>query len=249
MRTFFAALVLVVLATPAHADGDGALVIHGGGTLPRAVADRFQALAGGADGHLVIIPTASGADSTSQAAWARRGFASIEVLHTTARDVADTDAFVAPLARATAVWIEGGEQSRLERAYGGTRVEAELHALLARGGVIGGTSAGAAIMSRVMIRGGKTRPRMGTGFGLLPSAIVDQHFVARARQARLERALARHPDVVGYGVDEGTAMVVTGGAFTVVGDSTVTVCVAGPRRAVTCTPHAAGETVDLAPPD
>ena len=246
MRTLFAALVLVALAAPARADGS--LVIHGGGTLPRAVGDRFHALAGGGDGHLVIIPTASGAESTSQAAWARRGFASIAILHTTARDVADTEDFAAPLARATAVWIEGGEQSRLERAYGGTRVEAELHALLARGGVIGGTSAGAAIMSRVMIRGGKTRPRMGTGFGLLPGAIVDQHFVVRARRTRLERALARHPEVVGYGVDEGTAMVVTGGAFTVVGDSTVTVCVAAPRRAVTCTPRTAGETVELAPP-
>jgi cyanophycinase len=247
VRTLVVTLALVALAAPARADG--ALVIHGGGTLPRAVADRFAALAGGADGHLVIIPTASGAESTSQAAWARREFASVEVLHTAARDVADTDAFAAPLARATAVWIEGGEQSRLERAYGGTRVEAALHALLARGGVIGGTSAGAAIMSRVMIRGGKTRPRMGTGFGLLPGAIVDQHFVARARQPRLERALARHPGLVGYGVDEATAMVVTGGAFTVVGDSTVTVCIAGgarARRAVTCTPHAAGATVELA---
>jgi cyanophycinase len=225
-------------------------VIHGGGTFPRAVAERFHALAGGADGHLVIIPTASGgAESTSQAAWARRGFASIAVLHTTARDVADDETFVAPLARATAVWIEGGEQSRLERAYGGTRVETALHALLARGGVIGGTSAGAAIMSRIMIRGGKTRPRMGTGFGLLPGAIVDQHFVARARQPRLERALARHRGVVGYGIDEGTAMVVTGGAFTVVGDSTVTVSTATARRAVTCTARTAGETVELAAAD
>jgi cyanophycinase len=194
----------------------------------------------------VIIPTASGAESTSRAGWERRGFASVTVLHATSRSLADDEAFVAPLERATGVWIEGGEQARLERAYRATRVEAALHAVLARGGVIGGTSAGAAIMSRVMIRGGKTRPRMGTGFGLLPGAIVDQHFVARGRRGRLERALARHRDLVGYGVDEGTAMVVVGGVFTVVGDSTVTACVAPRRAPVACTAHAAGATVELA---
>jgi cyanophycinase len=211
---------------------------------------EFFELAGGAHGRLVVIPTAAD-DVTDDAAfldaWATFGFESIEVLHTTSRDTANDAAFAVPLTTATAVWFDGGEQARLERAYIGTRVEAGIRAVLERGGVIGGSSAGAAIMSRVMIRGGKTRPRIGTGFDLLAGAIIDQHFLARARQPRLLRALAAHPGLVGYGVDEGTALIVRGGAAEVVGDSSVTVCqAAARRRPASCVALAAGETAELA---
>jgi len=106
------------------------------------------------------------------------------VLHTRSRDKANTTEFVAPLRHATAVWFEGGQQSRLAAAYVGTEVERELYAMSDRGGVIGGTSAGAAIMSRVMVEGGNPEPRMGTGLDLLPGTIVDQHFLVRGHPHR-----------------------------------------------------------------
>ena len=98
--------------------------------------------------------------------------------------------------------------------------------MLARGGVVGGTSAGAAIQSKVMIAGGQTEPRMATGLDLLPGAIIDQHFLARKRHDRLVAAVTKHPECVGFGIDEGTALVVRGRRLEVLGNSTVTVILA-----------------------
>jgi len=242
--------VILVLALCATAHAEGALVIHGGGHLSRDVLRQFAALGGGAQGRLVVIPTASATPDDHEAlvtAMTALGFASVEVLHTTSRDTANDAAFVAPLTTATAVWFDGGEQSRLERAYHGTAVEDELHRLLARGGVIGGSSAGAAIMSRVMIRGGRVTPRMGTGLDLVPGAIIDQHFIARSRKARLLTALHRHRDLIGLGIDEGTALIVHDDHADVVGESTVTVVLpAVHRQRAKIVALASGETADLA---
>ena len=206
----------------------GNLVICGGGDLPAEVHRIFVELAGGPQARIVVIPTASesadnGLDEPLEP-WTSLGAAHVARLHTRDRAVADQDNFVAPLRDATGVWLGGGDQARLAEAYLGTAVERELHALLARGGTIGGTSAGAAIMSRVMIAGGNPRPEMATGLDLLPGAIVDQHFLARNRASRLWQALAWNPSRFGVGVDEGTALVVTDRTMTVVGDSFVTLC-------------------------
>ena len=96
--------------------------------------------------------------------------------------------------------------------------------MLGRGGVIGGTSAGAAIMSRVMITGGQDKATVGTGFGFLPGAVVDQHASERSRINRLLGVLADHPDLVGVAVDESTALVVRQGRWQVMGDSYVVAC-------------------------
>ena len=127
-----------------------------------------------------------------------------------------------------------------------TQVETELHALLARGGVIGGTSAGAAIMSRDMIARGKQTPEMGTGFGFLPYAIIDQHFLARNRQARSLKAVKEHPGRFGLGIDEGTALEVTGRRMRVLGKSTVTITL-GPSafRDASTTAAPANTVIDL----
>jgi len=209
----------------------GSLVIAGGGGLPDQVMDRFVKLAGGEKAHLVIIPTASRrADEEDTksllASWQDRKSASLTLLHTRSRDQANDPQFLKPLARATGIWFTGGVQSRVTEAYLGTLLEKELANLLKRGGVIGGSSAGAAIQSRVMIASGRDVANLQTGFDLLPGTIIDQHFLARKRQARLIGAVKKHPLRVGLGIDEGTALVVQGRRLEVVGRSSVTVCLA-----------------------
>jgi cyanophycinase len=103
----------------------------------------------------------------------------------------------------------------------------------ARGMVAGGTSAGAAVMSKVMIAGDASKagepPLIAEGLGLWPEAIVDQHFVARGREPRLRVAVKMHPELLGVGIDEGTAVLVRGNDFEVIGGS-VTVIDARSQR-------------------
>ena len=210
----------------------GSLVIHGGGRLPDRVRDKFFELAGGEKARIVVIPTASDeADDTARhqhllEPWKSLGPLDVQVLHTRLKEKANAETFIEPLKQASAVWFGGGQQSRIADAYLGTAVEREILALLARGGVVGGTSAGAAIQSKTMIAGGQDEPRMATGFDLLPGTIVDQHFVARSRQPRLRKALTDHPGLVGFGVDEGTALIVRGRELEVLGDSSASVLLA-----------------------
>lgn len=209
----------------------GALVICGGGPLVESVRDRFLELAGGANARIVVIPTAHAFADTPRAVaalepWAGR-VASVRLLHTRSRDQADDPEFARPLAEATGVWLGGGQQAALTSAYLGTAVERRLNELLARGGVIGGSSAGASAMTRVMIAGGRRRAIEGRGFDFLPGAVVDQHFLKRDRVARLVGFLGEHPGLVGFGIDEQTALVVRGRHLDVVGESFVVVCSPG----------------------
>jgi cyanophycinase len=232
----------------------GTRILAGGGKMPDAVYERFLALAGGADkARIVLIPTASGsADEAAERAktlarWqqAHPGYR-FEVLHTRDRATADREDFTAPLRSATAVWLGGGVQQNLADAYLGTRVERELQALLARGGVVGGTSAGTAIQTKVMIASGRDAPEMATGFDFVPGAISDQHFLARKRLPRLQQALALHPGCFGLGIDEGTAVEIGGRTLTVHGASkAVLVLGATPTDAGRVVELAAGERADL----
>ncbi|MEO2020804.1 MAG: cyanophycinase [Pirellulaceae bacterium] len=229
----------------------GSLVIAGGGSLPDQVMDRFMKLAGGEKAHLVIIPTASRRADEEEtksllASWQDRKSASLTLLHTRSRDQANDPRFLKPVARATGIWFTGGIQSRVTEAYLGTLLEKELAHLLKRGGVIGGSSAGAAIQSRVMIAGGSDEANLQTGFDLLPGTIIDQHFLARKRQVRLIGAVTKHPLRVGLGIDEGTALVVRGRRMEVVGRSSVTVCLAAsPTQDAIQTQVRAGQPLDL----
>ncbi len=191
----------------------GSLVIAGGGELPESVSKHFVQLAGGENAKLIIVPTAQSQPDNLKAEdlakrWKDLGIPSATVLHAQSREEASDPKFLAPLKEATAVWFLGGQQSRLAAAYQGTTFEAELKKLLERGGVVGGTSAGAAIQSRVMIASGKSEPNIQTGLDLLPGAIIDQHFTQRNRQPRLRLAVKQHPECVGLGIDEGTALIV-----------------------------------------
>jgi cyanophycinase len=207
----------------------GALVIVGGGGLPSTIRDRFLELAGGKNARLVVIPTASAlfdmtGVSHSLEFWQSQDVASVVLLHAHRREDTERPDFVKPLTEATGVWLAGGDQSRLAAVYHGTAVEKELMHLLARGGVIGGTSAGASIMGALMITGGNPAARVGEGFGLLPGVVVDQHFSQRNRLNRLLGVLAANPHYIGLGIDEQTAVVIRGHSLSVLGDQTVRLC-------------------------
>lgn len=205
----------------------GIVFADGGG--PDTTLGEFAALCR-EKGPLVLIPTASEeADRARERErmrepWLRRGLQNVVVLHARDREEAQGPGFVEPLRTASCAWLVGGRQGRLEERYVGTPVEHELHALLRRGGVVGGSSAGSAILSRVMIHHGNPEPVEGTGFGILPGIIVDQHFLARQREPRLVTMLERHPELVGFGIDEATALVIQGDRWRVVGRSVVRRC-------------------------
>ena len=229
----------------------GSLVIAGGGPLPAAVIDRYFELAGGEQARIVIITTASILAGTPNAEahyalWFDRKPASLKFLHTRDRSEANTPEFSQSLQEANAVWFMGGNQNWLAEPYLGTLVEERCHDLLRRGGVIGGTSAGAAIMSKSMIAGGREIPIMASGFGFLDGTIIDQHFKKRNRQGRLMQAIELRPGHIGIGIDESTALVVRGRTLEVVGDSDVTLTLApSPGRLARTQSLVVGQKEDL----
>lgn len=209
----------------------GALVICGGGRLPDEIFERFLKLAGGKTARIVVIPTAHAYADTAASEKALeplqgKGARSLTLFHTRSRKEADSPEFVRPIAEATGVWICGGKQQMLTDAYLGTEVERQLKALLERGGVIGGTSAGAAVMSRVMITSGRDEAKLGEGFDFMHGAVVDQHFLKRNRFKRLLGVVRQFPGLIGLGIDEQTALVVDipNHRLSVVGKSYVFAC-------------------------
>lgn len=233
-----AALTSLARAQPARplvkGPEHGALVIVGGGRVGPEILRRFFELAGGKDAPLVVIPTAGGAE-TYAPDWAglkifkEFGATNITLLHTIDRKVADTDDFVKPLITARAVWFTGGRQWRLVDSYLHTRTQQEVERVLERGGVVGGSSAGASIQASYLVRGAREgntimmAPGYEEGFGLLKGAAIDQHMLTRNRQDDLEEVVARHPEVLGISIDESTAIVVQGQQFEVIGASKVAV--------------------------
>ena len=151
----------------------------------------------------------------------------VTVLHTRDRAEADTEAFVAPLKTARGVWFGGGRQWRLVDAYMGTRTQREIEAVLARGGVIGGWSAGATIQGSYLVRGAREGNQImmakgyEEGFGYLRGVAIDQHLLVRGRQDDLVEVIDKKPDLLGLGIDEPTAIVVKGDRFEVIGQSVV----------------------------
>ena len=211
----------------------GTLLIAGGGQLSEMIRQRFIELAGGHAARIVIIPAEATDDESRRQyrdAWAHFDVRCIDVLHANSRSEADNPEVSQLLESATGVWLGGGQQTWLSGSYGQTLVEIRLKQVLSRNGVIGGTSAGAAVMSRVMIAGGREKPTMGRGFDLIPDAVVDQHFLKRNRFSRLQHVLEQHPELIGFGIDEGTALQygVEKGRFQVLGQSCVVAIVSDP---------------------
>ena len=190
-------------------------------------------LAGGPDAPIVVIPTAGGADEYDQFyqglnAWRDQGATNLTVLHTKDRSQAESDEFVRAIREASGVWFPGGRQWHLADSYLDTQTERELHNLLDRGGVIGGSSAGATIQGSYLVRGdtGSNEIMMGDhveGFGFLTNSAIDQHLLKRNRQFDLVEVIQAHPELLGIGIDENTAIVVTGNSFEVIGESYVAI--------------------------
>ena len=213
----------------------GALVLVGGGANRPVYMNRFRELAGGEKAKIVVIPTtlpderltAEGMERLSTQFRDNFGPAAV-TLHTRDRKVADSAEFVQPLRDATGVWIMGGSEILLADAYVGTRVEKEIAALYARGGVVAGTSAGAIIQGSVMTLGKLVKGRdpdevsvMGTraAFDLLPQWVIMPHWSQRKLNFNLLAAeMAKEPTRLGLGIDEDTAVVVQDGRFEVLGD-------------------------------
>ena len=217
--------------TPEFGPPNGSLVIVGGAMRDPAIRQRFIDLAGGPDAPIVVVPTAGGGEaydewSSGLQGWKRAGVTNIVVLHTKDRAVADSDAFIEPLTRARGVWFNGGRQWHLADSYLGTKTHEAFWDVLERGGVIGGSSAGATIQGEYLARGDTSGNTimMGDhteGLGFLKGTAIDQHILMRNRQFDLIEIIEQRPELLGIGLDENTAIVVRGDNFEVIGQGYV----------------------------
>lgn len=247
MKKTFAVLVLliVILSLPAQAQNKnkGYLFIIGGGDRPATMMKRFIQLGNlSADEKIVIFPMASGDPLESGKSMVEEfrslGIQDVEY-HALDREQALDEENVKILENVKRVYFPGGDQSRLTKALVETPLHRKLLEIYEAGGVIGGTSAGAAVMSELMITGDEKREVgdgeaftkiladnivVTPGFGFIKTAIIDQHFVTRKRHNRLISLVAEHPDLLGIGIDESTAIIVNPDqTFEVIGDQNVVV--------------------------
>ena len=223
---------------PQYGPPTGTLVIVGGGSMNgTGIIERFIELGGGAEnGRFVIVPTAGGNydqdgnlrvydEDRVLRSWRARGLRNVSMLQTHDPEVADTEEFVAELRRATAVWFNGGRQWNIVDSYTGTRTYDEFHRVLERGGVVGGSSAGATILGEYLVRGDTRGSQIvmteeenhQLGFEFLRNVGIDQHINTRNRWDDLIPLIEQKPRLLGIGLSEGTAIIVTGDTFEVMG--------------------------------
>ena len=224
---------------PEYGPPTGTLVIAGGGSMNgTGIFQRFIELGGGAEeGRFVIVPTAGGNhdgdgnvrvydEERVLALWrGPLGVHNVSMLHTHDPATADTEAFVAGLEQATGVWFNGGRQWNIVDSYAGTRTYDEFHKVLERGGVVGGSSAGATILGEYLVRGDTRGSQIvmtdeenhQLGFEFLRKVGIDQHINTRNRWDHIIPLIERKPHLLGIGLSEGTAIIVTGDTFEVMG--------------------------------
>ena len=247
----FAAAILVAVLTaaprgyqapaaldaPEYGPAKGTLLIVGGGnTNGTGIVEKFIELAGGKEKNFVIVPTAGGnrnPDGTLItydeqqviASWLKLGLTHVRMLHTADPKVADTEEFAKVLRDADAVWFNGGRQWNIVDSYANTLTYREFHKVLERGGVIGGSSAGATIQGDYLVRGdtsGSTvmmtaEPNHQKAFAFLRKVAIDQHINTRNRWDDLIPVIQKYPNLLGIGLSEATAIIVHGDRFEVMG--------------------------------
>ena len=227
MSRFLAALLVLCLPSLAAAQPGPLVIVGGGGTGPDIVAKTLE-LAGGKNAIVAVLPQSSAepdAGDDSVKMWIEAG----------AREAAkvafdDRGAAASALRRATLIWMPGGDQNRFMKAIEGTGLAEIIRERHRAGATVGGTSAGAAVIAEAMFTGDADLKSLtagatviAKGLGLWPEALIDQHFLKRQRDNRLISAVMDRPALVGVGIDEGTAVIVRGASFDVVGRSTVVV--------------------------
>ena len=244
----------VVAADDTEGPDRGTLLIAGGGGKQgAAIFRKFVELAGGNTARIVIVPTAMSSDpnydyqnpGVAKFARDKLKLKHVTVLHTHDRREADTREFVRPLKTANGVWFSGGRQWRFADSYLGTRSEKEFHRVLKRGGVIGGSSAGASIQADFLVRGDSRTNRImigdhQRGLGFIENCAIDQHVIKRGRQMGLVKVLTDpdgkmlrrfdREDLLGIGIDEDTAIIVRKNTFEVFGKPDAAVLIYDPRK-------------------
>ncbi|GAA1509299.1 cyanophycinase [Dactylosporangium maewongense] len=235
--------LLVIGGAESHDAGDDAIL------------ERFVLLAGGSEAHLVVIATASECPEQREKEYTdvfhRLGAGRVTPLRLDERDDSNSDLAVSVIEHATGVFFTGGDQLRITTVVGGSKVDTAMHARLAEGMILAGTSAGAAMMSSTMILGGSIASvstdsvRTGPGMEFLPGVLIDMHFAQRGRLNRLLSAVAMFPHELGLGIDENTAILVAGDVFEVLGAGTVTVIDAGQARTISATLSEVGGPIAL----
>jgi cyanophycinase len=240
-------------AAPAQAPARaGPLVLIGGGDKPDDAMKKFVELAGGPDAPIVAIPTASSeedaADYYEKLFREKYGCTKVVSLRIKTREDAARADYAELAGKARGVFFGGGDQVRITKALLDTPVGKAIAEAYARGAVVGGTSAGTACQSKLMItgEGDFTGIRAKSveileGLGFFPGVVVDQHFVKRQRENRLFSVILEHPELLGVGVDETAAIWVRPDrTFQVMGKSSVMVFDAA-GAAVSRQPDAAGK--------
>ncbi len=202
---------------------EGTVIVIGGAedkVRDRVILSRFIALAGGADATIAVVSTASSlgleAGQRYRQVFTELGAREVHTLHAVTRPQANDEAAVRAVHDATGIFMTGGNQLRLASTLGGTRLADSILDRFRLGAVVAGTSAGASAMSSHMIAfgasGATPKQRMAqiaAGLGVLPGVIIDQHFQQRNRLGRLLSLIAQNPSLLGLGVDEDTAGIVS----------------------------------------
>ena len=216
---------------------NGTLIIVGGGNLNgTGIMETFVNRAGGPSAKIIVVPTAGGnKDGNGNwivyhedqiiAPWTKLGATNVHMLHTYDPKVAGTEEFAKTLRDANAVWFNGGRQWNCVDSYANTLTEREFHNVLARGGVIGGSSAGATIQGDYLVRGAiagpdimlTPEPEHEHGFKFLRKSAIDQHINTRNRWDDLAPVVKKYSDFLGIGLSEGTAIIVNKDRFQVMG--------------------------------
>lgn len=252
-RGLVASALLALSAVTLHAQKSsgpaaGTLIVDGGAAT-EPVVRRFVELAGGHEAKIVVFATGPSSlrfgpqNTILNPDWPRDrpewtayqdymkawlGVASVQILHTRDRAVANSETFVAPLRSAAAVYLISGNAGRYVDAYLGTRTQTELSNVLARGGVIFGSSAGAIIQGSFVVRGRPDKPLLmapgrTTGFGFLRNVAINPHLTSAQRDAELVNVVDAHPEILGIGIDDDAALVVRGNVFDVIGTGKVAI--------------------------
>lgn len=196
---------------------------------------EFVRRAGGVNARIVVMTVATNLPEevgrTYTEVFERLGVESVKIIDTANREDGSDPKALDAVEKATGVFFTGGDQARITSQLKDTDLDLAIHRRYQQDGiVVAGTSAGAAMMPDVMIVEGQseTNPRlevveMGPGMGFLPGVVIDQHFLQRGRMGRLLSAVTQEPVVLGFGIDENTAVAVSNHQLEVIGEGAVTV--------------------------